>query len=245
MMWALDYYEEVKKLFEWIKTNQMENIKKGSEKIAECLKKDGMIHCFGTGHSHSLCEEIFYHAGGLVPVNMILVPAATLQEGLFFSTAVEGSPNLIPSILERNNIEEKDVMIVVSLSGRNFMPIDMALEAKKRGLYVIAISSTAQAAAGKTKHPGGKNLLEIADLVIDNRGVPGNAILEKEGLPSRVGGTQIVTGSLIMEMLVVQAMEECVNMDFIPPIMYCPNLPGGKEHNREAFRKYKNRIKAF
>jgi len=244
-MWALDYYQEIMKLADWVSKNEMDHIREGAVKIAETLKQDGMIHCFGTGHSHSLCEEIFYHAGGLVPVNMIIVPAATLQEGLFFSTAVEGSPNLVPAILERNTLEEKDVMIVVSLSGRNFLPIDMALEAKKRGLYVIAVSSTAQAAAGTTKHPGGKNLLEIADLVIDNRGVAGNAILEKDDLPSRVGGTQIVIGSMIMEMLVVQAMEECRNIGFAPPIMCCPNLPGGKEHNREVFRKYKNRIKAF
>jgi uncharacterized phosphosugar-binding protein len=244
-MWAEDFYGEVHALAEWVYQNEIQNIQTGAKRIAQSLKDDGIIHCFGTGHSHSLCEEIFYHAGGLVPVDMITVPAATFQEGLFFSTAVERTPGLISSVLERHDLNEKDVMIVVSLSGRNAMSIDVGLEAKSRGLFTIALSSRAQAEAGKTNHPSGKNLLDIADLVIDNKGVAGNAILEKEGLPTRIGGTQIITGSLIMEMLVVQTIEECIKMGFTPPVMYCPNLPGGKEHNKEIFRKYRNRIKAF
>ncbi|HDN84944.1 MAG TPA: sugar isomerase domain-containing protein [Candidatus Aerophobetes bacterium] len=244
-MWAKEYIEELFELEKKILDSQMGKIVKAGEMIAKSIAKGGVLHVFGTGHSHMFSEELFARAGGLIPVNAILEPSLMFQDGVFKCSFLERIPEYAAVILDRYDVRKGEIMMIFSLSGRNAVPIEMCLEAKNRGLYTIAITSLNHAKASPSRHFSGKYLYEIADLVIDNCSKVGDALLEKKGLPGtgRVGATSTITGSMILQSIVVEAVEKLIQYGKEPPLMVCPNIEGGDEHNRKVFSKYKNRLK--
>jgi len=244
-MWVKEYVEEVFQLERKILDSQIDKIVRAGEMIAKSIAEGGVLHVFGTGHSHMFSEELFARAGGLIPVNAILEPSLMFQDGVFKCSFLERIPGYATLILDRYDVRKGEVMMIFSLSGRNAVPIEMCLEAKKRGLYTIAITSLNHAKASPSRHHSGKHLHEVADLVIDNCGEAGDAILKKEGLPGtgRIGATSTITGSMISQSIVVEVVEKIIQSGKEPPVMVCPNIEGGDEHNRKVFSKYKNRLK--
>lgn len=244
-MWAKEYIEKLFRLEKKILDFQMDKIVQAGEMIAKSIERGGILHVFGTGHSHMLSEELFARAGGLIPVNAILEPSLMFQDGVFKCSFLERIPGYATLILDQYDVREGEIMMIFSLSGRNAVPIEMCLEAKKRGLYTIAITSLNQAKASPSRHPSGKYLYEVADLIIDNCGKAGDAVLKKEGLPGtgRVGATSTITGSMILQSIVVEVVEKLIQRGKEPPLMVCPNIEGGDEHNRKIFSKYKDRLK--
>ena len=214
------------------------NIEQAAEYCAASVCSGRVIHVFGCGHSQMFAMEVFYRAGGLVPVNALLIPHMALFPKAKLSTLQERVEGFTDSYLALEDTDPRDTMIVVSISGRNAGVVDMALAAKQRGMKVVALSSRQFSGSTTSRHSSGKHLTDVADVVIDVKCVSGDAVLEMEGLSPRFCGTSTVLGMAVMESIVAQTVENCVKAGYIPPIYVSSNLDKGDAINDERIRNY-------
>ena len=202
----------------------MDRIGQAGKVIANAIVQGGTLHVFGMGHSHMLAEELYVRAGGLACVNAILEPSLMLHEDPARATELERQEGLAAEILVKHEMRAGDVLIVVSNSGRNPVPIEMALLAKERGLVVIALTSLAHSQAVASRHSSGGRLFEVADVVLDNGGEVGDAVLEVEGHPTRACPTSTVIGAAILNAVVAAIIEELLGMGVVPPVLVSSNV---------------------
>ncbi|MFI6595514.1 sugar isomerase domain-containing protein [Nonomuraea sp. NPDC050536] len=176
---------------------QLEAIKEAGERLADALSSGRRLWVFGTGHSHLLAEELYARAGGLADVRAVLEPALMLHEGPHKSSALERLTGLAEILVEDRGIAAGDVVIVASNSGRNAVPVEFAASCVARGAYVIAVTSLAHTRSVPSRAPSGHKLADVASLVIDNCGVPGDP---------PYGATSTITGTLIVQAIACEAV---------------------------------------
>lgn len=239
-----DFFDIVKDVIRRIEKEELEVINTAAEEISSTISENGLVHVFGTGHSHILAEEVFGRAGGFAPVNALLDEGLMLHNGTKYSELekMEGYGELLWNSYD---ISEDDIIIIISNSGVNAVPVEMALESVKEGTYTVAITSMDYTKYLETTHPSGKKLYQIADLVIDNKGVPGDAALEVDGLAQKVGPTSTISGALILNTIFAKTAEIMVQQDEKPPVFKSGNLEGAGSHNEKLFEKYENRVDDF
>jgi uncharacterized phosphosugar-binding protein len=200
------------------------------------VARGGVIHTFGSGHSELISREIIGRAGGLVCVTGILDPTGGFIENL---------PGYGQKLVERYDRQYQllagEAVIVISNSGKNGSPIDVALYAKQKGLTVIALTCLAMSQVTPSQHPSGKRLFDVADHVLDNGGVPGDAIVDvNETL--KAGPTSTFIGCSVLNWLMLATMDWLKANGHDLPVLRSQNLPGAIEHNREVGKKYKARL---
>jgi len=237
------YYEAVLRLLARIEETQGEAIEKAAEAVFFSLREGGVLHIFGSGHSHALAEEAFHRAGGLVPVNAILEDFLTPHTSPGKSGRLERVSGIASILLDYYEPHPGEVIVIASNSGINAVPVEMALAAKARELFVVAITSLAHSYSVPSRHESGKRLFEVADIVIDNCGEPGDGALAYPGLPVKVGPTSLIAGAFIINSLLCQVVDRFLAHGLVPPIYLSANLPGGEEHNRKVEAQYRGRIK--
>lgn len=188
------------------RTTQQDAVVAAARAVADTVAAGGRWWVFGTGHSHLLVEELWGRAGGMVDVHPILEPSLMLHEGLLKSSLLERLPGLAAVILQLHPMAAGDCLLVISNSGRNAVPVELAEQAGRQGVTVIALTSTAHTESVTSRAPSGRRLADVADLVIDNCGIPGDAILRyREGA---VGATSTVIGSMLLQALSVEVVAE-------------------------------------
>lgn len=237
------YYEAVVRLLGEIQQSQAEAINKAADSIFSSLVADGILHIFGSGHSQLVAEEAFHRAGGLVPVNAMTESFLSPLMSPKISGRLERVSGIAAILLDYHEPRPGEVLLIISNAGINPVPVELALEGKERHLTVIAITSLRHAQAVASRHPSGKRLFEVADLVIDNYGEPGDGVVSYPGLPEKVGATSLAAGAFIVNSIVCDVVERFVAKGLVPPVYLSANLPGGDEHNRRLEAKYKGRIK--
>ncbi len=183
------YYQAIVGDLGRIKATETAKIREAGRLIAESIAKGRLLHVFGTGgHSYIAGEEIFWRAGGLVPVNAILEPGVSLSFGARRSTKVERASGWVKGVLDTYGLQAGDVILVVNANGINSATIDAAMDAKERGLTVIAVTSPECSkgipAGHPARHPSNKDLYRIADLYIDDKVPVGEALVTIRGLRS-------------------------------------------------------------
>lgn len=236
------YFETVQSQIRELQVSQRTNLERAADWVATALVEDHWLYAFGTGHSHLLAEEIFFRAGGLVRSVPLLDEKLMLHENAIEATWLEREEGYAGNFLNLYPVERGDVLMVASNSGRNAVPIEMVLAAQQRGLKVIVITNLAHCRAWPSRHRSGKNLADVADLVIDNCGVAGDAALELPGMPARLGPTSTITGALIVNSIIVQAIENALAREVTPEI-YISSNSDGDDHNEKLLQKYKHRIR--
>lgn len=234
-----EYIEKIKAHIDRIATTQREAIEQAAQRVADAILEDRLIHTFGTGHSHMIGLEMFARAGGLGNVNAMIDSTALMVEGARRSAYLERLPGLAATIWENYRISPGDLMIVISNSGRNAMPLEMAMLARERGLYVIGITSLAQSEKYPSRHPSGRKLFEVVDLVIDNCVPPGDGILRIDG--NQTGASTSVSGMLIINTLVTEGLKRAAGKGVKLPVYYSQNIDGYS--NEELFAKYEGRLR--
>jgi uncharacterized phosphosugar-binding protein len=244
-MLGQQFIGKISEIMEEMKNTQWEQIEKAAVHVANAIEKDGLLHVFGCGHSQMYAEEVFYRAGGLVPVNAILEPSLSLRPEAPKSTWFERIHGYAKVVLDNEVVKPGDVMLIASTSGRNAVPVEMAMEAKSRGLIVVALTSRRFTDDVTSRHPSGKKLIDLADVILDNCGVSGDAIMEAEGFPVRFGPTSSIIGFTMIQAMIVQTVEELLSRGFHPPVWVSSNLDKGDEINRDYIREYKHRIKCL
>lgn len=226
-------------------SSQSENIRKASRIIAESLISGGVLHVFGVGHTMILAEEVFSRAGGFAPVNAMLDAGVSTRLGAMKCSSMERLEGYAKIVLDNYETRKGEVIIVISNSGRNAVPIEMAIEAKKKGLIVIAITSLPFSRSVRSRHSSGKRLFDVADLVIDNLVPPGDAAFELPGLPQKIGPVSTILNATILHAIMIQVASEMLQRGIVPPIWVSGNLEGSDETNMSYIKRYASRLKHF
>ena len=240
-----EYLTHLISLTEQILQTQEREIEACARAFAKALETGRNIYLFGTGHSHMLAEEVFYRAGGLVNLHPILETALMLHESASKSTEMERLPQYAQVLFDAYGLQKDDVLVLISNSGRNGVCVDMALLAKAHGLTVIALTSVKHSSAGASRHPCGKRLFELADIVLDNMGCPGDACIGFPALGRSVAPTSTVAGAAILNAVVAGCVEQML-ADGIPPEVFASsNVDGGDAVNAVYIEKYKNKIRSL
>ena len=238
MSLAEKFYTSSQKLQSSAYENNKVILQAAGKRIATCIATDGVLHTFGSGHSQILATEIERRAGGLVPVSNINDPADGWPE------QIEGyGTRLFQRYAYQYAVQSGDVLLVISNSGRNACPIEVALEAKLVGLDLIVLTSLEMSKNTSSRHTSGKKLYEIGDYVLDNGGISGDASIEAEGFEYKIGPTSTMSGALLLNLLSMEIIEQLITMGVSPPTYLSQNVDGGAEHNEALAEKYRHRIR--
>jgi uncharacterized phosphosugar-binding protein len=237
------YLGQVGAMIERLHDEQLGQIREAGRLVAEVLRADRLVHVFGTGHSHMLAEEGLYRAGGLAPVNAILESGLMLHEGAAVSTRLEKLPGYSPIVADKYGFEEGDLLIVISNSGVNAAPVEVALLAREAGLKVLAICSVAYSKSVEPRPEVTARLYEVADLTLDNLGEPGDAVVEVDGTGLKVGPTSTVIGAALLNAVFVEAACALAAEGTEPPVYRSGNMPGATEHNGRLIERFGGRIR--
>ncbi|MCK1999174.1 SIS domain-containing protein [Psychrobacillus psychrodurans] len=233
------YWKEINFLLEKVAEQENENIENASKLIAERIKKGGILQLFGCGHSHLLAQEAYYRAGGLVPVAPINIEPLMLHKGALTSSSNEKDPTLIGQYKDQVSFEPNDILIVISTSGRNPAPIDMAFLGKEAGILVISLQSLSYRDQ-EGRHASGKRLEEVVDIVLNTYVPVGDGLLSNKGL--QYGPASTVVGAALLNALICQVIEEISKESEELPVFKSANLSDSQFHNETMLKKYRNRI---
>jgi uncharacterized phosphosugar-binding protein len=173
-MLALEWLKNARSVMDNIESTQMENIKKAATAMADSIEAGRWVHTFGCGHATIPVEEMYPRIGGFVGFHPIIeLPLSFFTHivgdmGIHQFLFLERTEGYGQEIMKSYDFNPKDCMWIFSHSGINNLNIDVALEAKRRGMKVIVYGSAEASKAKKTRHSSGKSLFEVADLVVDS-----------------------------------------------------------------------------
>lgn len=237
---ALDIVDRVRK-------TQGENIMAAAKLLADCTEHDGIIRTFGCGHSHLVCEDIFWRAGTLANVQAIVESSTGGQMEITKSCRVEKIEGYGQMIFQYHRIAPPDAVICISNSGNNEVPVDFARAARDAGVPVIAITNVRYSEYLNKRHSLGINLKDVADVVIDNCSEIGDAIIGFDGYPIKVGSSSTIPSVFIQTSLMVQTAELLLQRGIQPDVYYNGHLEANdsstRDHNEALIDKYFYRIR--
>jgi len=241
---AEKYIAEIKRLINEVEEKQAEAVERSASLIADALCGEGYVFTFGTGHSHLLAEEIFYRAGGLARVCPIFEDSLMLHRSASLSSQLERASGFAAPLLDGTDVVSKGgVIFIFSNSGCNTVAVEMAEEAKKRGVSTVCITNLTHSARSRSRHPLGKKLCEVSDVVIDNMGCYGDAAIDVDGLVT--GATSTVIGAMLLQAIVCRAIEITKERGVFPEVFQSANTAGGDSANVDYIKKYKPYVKSL
>lgn len=236
------YLKNIIDLLEKLESTQEEVIEQVSAVCADCIYNGGLLYFFGTGHSHMVCEEPFYRAGGLACVYPILETDLMLHEGASKSSGYERLEGLGNIVIANTGLGKGDILFIASNSGRNCAVIDAALEAKKRGAITVAITSMNHTTQVSSRHSSSLNLYQVCDYVLDNGGVAGDASVQLPGLSQNIAPTSSVIDLTLVNLIMVNIAERLLEKGMNPPLFMSSNSDGGDKANKSVLEVYRERI---
>lgn len=214
--------------------------------MTEAIQAGDVLQAFGTGHSEAFAMEIAGRAGGLIPTSKIALRDLVLRGGLdvdaLGGSGLERDPDVADKLWDLSSVQSGDVVLIASNSGVNGSVVGLALRAKKEGNPVIAVTSLEHTGQVQPKHPSGRRLSEVADVVIDNLAPYGDATLALPGgVP--VGSVSSITSAFIAQLLTMGVAARIRASGAVPPLYLSANIPGGDEHNHRLEKQYEGRIR--
>lgn len=233
------YYEQIINVLDKIRHTQQECIHKAAKMVAETIKNDAIIYMFGCGHSHLIGLDCFYRAGGLANVSAMLDTDLMLHNGAAKSSVMEKMSGMAESILDRYCLTEKDMLIVISTSGKNAVPVEMAQIATKRGIRNFSVVSSAYFEDKKDS----PLLYECSDFYIDNCVPHGDAVMELNGTSVKMGSVSTVASSFILQSILLEGAKLASDEGANIPLYMSGNIEGGAQYNKKLITEYLPRIK--
>lgn len=226
------YWENIQGLYDKVKSTQRQNIEKAGKLIAESVDQGACVHICDSGHI--IDSELIYRGGGLIlykkfKYNLVVDNPVRKRDRSDLDTSMEG---LAAYALKASGARPGDVMILGSVSGRTFSIVDLAYEAKKMGLKIIAITSMTYATSVDSPHSSGKKLYELADIVLDNCAPAAEALMEVEGLEPRLCAASGLSAAFIMWSVTTVVVEELMRLGKVPGVLKSANYPGGNDYNK-------------
>ncbi len=236
------FLDKIQSLLDHLYESQKDVIEETAQLMARCIENDGVVHVFGSGHSVGLAIDISLREGSLVPVHIIenadavILGEFTLEEFTDKVNKFERRQGVAQYFYNLYDIRENDIFFVISNSGINGVGIDFAMLAKENGHKVIVITSMEHTLAEASRHPSGKKLYMLGDVVIDNCGPHGDALLPTNGI-EKVCSVSSICNNAVAQMAAVRTVEILKEHGYNPPV-----LTGDEAHDRELKEHYKGRI---
>ncbi|MGH3748984.1 MAG: sugar isomerase domain-containing protein [Micromonosporaceae bacterium] len=227
--------------------SQVERVAAAADLLVASLQAGGVVQTFGSGHSEALAMEIAGRAGGLVPSNRLAVRDLVIQGGespdLLQDPKLERDPSIAHRIYQLANTAPEDCFVIASNSGVNGCVVELALLAKQSGHSLVAVTSEQQSQKLPSRHPSGKRLAEVADVVLDNGAPYGDTVLPLPDGAGAVCALSSITGALLAQMITAEVVRRLLRTGHTPPVYLSANVPGGDEHNHALESRYAGRIR--
>lgn len=242
------YFKSILANLEQVNEKQEENIKKAASLMADAIENDRLISVYGGGgHTTLPLGEMFFRAGGLACINPCMETGLSVFNQALKYLELERTVNYGSSILKYYDLKEGDLLIIFHNIGINPATIDAAEEAKKRGVKIIAVSSSywqdEMPEDHFIRHPNKKNLFDYADVCIDDYNPVGDAVVNVPGLDTPIAPTSNIVDFYIAHLLEIECVRQCIERGITPPVWSSANTPGGDEKNAAYLAKYRPRIK--
>ncbi|MEV2197095.1 SIS domain-containing protein [Streptomyces phaeochromogenes] len=212
--------------------------------IADTVADGGRLFAFGAGHSSLAAQDLVYRAGGLALMNLLAVPGAVGVDVVpaTLGSALERVDGLASAVLDTSPARSGDVLVIISLSGRNALPVEMAMHARALGLKVIGVTSVAYASETKSRHTSGTYLKDHCDVVLDSKIAIGDAELTLDSVPAPFAPASTVVTSALLQAVMATAAGTLADRGIEPPLLRSGNVDGGLEWNGRVFEEYGDRI---
>ena len=230
-----NYLEEITALLGRIAEEESGAIARASWAVADVICGDGLVHVFGCGHSHLAALDAFYRAGGLACVSPLLDEDLMLHDGAAKSSRMEKMSGIAAEAFRRARVDSsRDILVVVSASGKNAAPVEMLRAAKAAGVKTVAISSSAY-------RPHGAVLLDEADIPVDCKVPYGDAVVDVGA--AKMGGLSTYASLFILNSMLIDGAKEALARGVVPPIYASGNVEGGTARNVVLEERYFGRVK--
>ena len=242
MIDAKRFEDELSSLLDTLYDSQKDNIEATAEAFKECIENDGVVHVFGSGHSVGLGIDIKNRVGSLIPIHIMEMSdfvtkgGVPVQEYLDTKNIFERKPGVAQKLYELYDIKAQDIFVIISNSGINGIVIDIADLAKQNNHQVIVITSMKHTLVEQPRHPSGKKLYEFGDIVVDNCGPHGDALIQTDTV-AKVCSVSSICNNCIAQAVAARTIELLKQDDYELPI-----LTGDENHDNEILEKYEGRI---
>jgi uncharacterized phosphosugar-binding protein len=243
-----NYLADVHALMALVLGEETEAMDRAADRIADQIAADRLVHIYGPGgHSNLAAQEIFFRAGGLMHVSAILDEGTLLSGGALRSMAIERTPGYGKVVIGDWGLGREDLLILVNAYGINAALIDAALEARRRGCFLIGVSSRQHAAQTApdhpARHPTRQNLHDIVDIAIDTKVAIGDAIVTVPGLSERIAAASTFANAFALNCLVIRTVAKLADRGIEPPVWRSGNAPGGDEANARFVGRFRQRVR--
>ncbi|WP_327671204.1 MULTISPECIES: SIS domain-containing protein [unclassified Streptomyces] len=244
---AAQYLDASIGLLTRIRDEEADNIAAAGTLLADTVADGGRLFAFGAGHSGLAAQDVVYRAGGLALMNLLSVPGTVGIDVMpaTLGSALERVDGLAAVVLEASPVQAGDALVIISLSGRNALPVEMALSARAAGIKVIGVTSLSYATgpdAPTSRHVSGSYLRDHCDVVLDSKIAIGDAELTHEGVDTPFAPASTVTASALMQATLATCAANLADRGIQPPLLRSGNVDGGLEWNAKVFEEYGNRI---
>lgn len=242
------YYKSIIENLELVNSTQSENIAKAGKLMVDAIEQDRLISVYGGGgHTTLPVGEMFFRAGGLSCINPIMETGLSVFNQALKYLELERTVNYGSAIVKYYNLQKDDVLIIFHNIGINPATIDAAMEAKKRGVKIIAVSSSYwQEEIPEDhfiRHPNKTNLFDYADVCINDFNPVGDAVVTVPGLDTPIAPASNIVDFYIAHLLEIETVHQCIQRGITPPVWNSANAPGGDEKNAKYLEKYSPRVK--
>ncbi|MHA6688834.1 sugar isomerase domain-containing protein [Devosia sp. A449] len=242
------YFNDVTALMQRILIEERDPLDRAAARVADQIAADRLVHVYGPGgHSNLASQEIFFRAGGLMHVSAILDEGTLLSGGALRSMAIERTPGYGKVVINDQRLGPDDLLILVNAYGINAALIDSALEAKRRGVFIIGVNShnhaNQSAKEHPARHPTKQNLQDLVDIAIDCKVPIGDAIVNVPGMREKIGAVSTFANAFALNNLVIRAVAKLVERGIEPPVWRSGNAPGGDEANADFIANFAGRVR--
>ncbi|MGW5370372.1 SIS domain-containing protein [Streptomyces sp. NPDC004009] len=212
--------------------------------LADTVASGGRLFAFGAGHSSLAAQDVVYRAGGLALMNLLTVPGVVGVDvtPATLGSALERVDGLASAVLDTSPLRTGDALVIVSLSGRNALPVEMAQGARARGVKVIGVTSVAYASQTTSRHSSGTFLKDHCDIVLDSKITVGDAELTLDTIPAPFAPASTVVTTALMQAVVATTAADLADRGIEPPLLRSGNVDGGHDWNARVMTEYGDRI---
>jgi uncharacterized phosphosugar-binding protein len=238
------FFDAAINLLQQVREEEAEAIDRAGTLLADTVAAGGRLFAFGAGHSSLAAQDVVYRAGGLALMNLLAVPGVVGVDvtPATLGSALERVDGLASAVLDTSPLRAGDALVIISLSGRNALPVEMALSARALGVKVIGVTSVAYATETTSRHTSGTFLKDHCDVVLDSKIAVGDAELTLDTIPAPFAPASTVVTSALMQAVVATAAATLADRGIEPPLLRSGNVDGGHEWNRRVMEEYGDRI---
>ncbi|WP_129308461.1 SIS domain-containing protein [Streptomyces sp. L2] len=238
------FFDAAINLLHRVREEDAEAITAAGTLLADTVAAGGRLFAFGAGHSSLPAQDVVYRAGGLALMNLLAVPGVVGVDVIpaTLGSALERVDGLASAVLDTSPLRAGDALVIISLSGRNALPVEMALGARARGVKVIGVTSVVYASETTSRHSSGTFLKDHCDIVLDSKIAVGDAELTLDTIPAPFAPASTVVTSALMQAMTATAAATLADRGIEPPLLRSGNVDGGHEWNSRVMREYGDRI---